>query len=102
MEIKRSLQVEKKLWANSDFVFRKIAGEYILVPTGKEVESFNGLVSINETGAFLWNLLKEPKTYGEIIDAFGKEYELTTEESEKDVSDFLEQAVKGRVILKCC
>ena len=88
--------------ANSNYILREIAGEYILVPTGKELENFNGLVTINETGAFLWKLLQDAKTLDEVIKCFGKEFELTVEESANDVCDFLDPAVTKHVILKCC
>ena len=88
--------------ANSNFILREIAGEYILVPTGKELENFNGLATINGTGAFLWKLLHEPKSIDEIIKCFAKEFDLTTEESANDICDFLDPAVTKHVILKCC
>lgn len=36
------------------FVLRKVAGENILVPVGNTALTFNGLVTLNESGAFLW------------------------------------------------
>ena len=90
-----------KYQANSNYILREIAGEFILVPTGKALENFNGLVTINETGALLWRFLEEAKTLEEIIDSFAKEFELTREESLNDVCDFLDPAVTRHVILKC-
>ena len=87
--------------ANPEYIMREIAGEYILVPTGAELENFNGLAAVNETGVFLWKLLNEKKTFSEIVECFQKEFELTREESWNDVSEFMDLAVKGRVILKC-
>lgn len=93
--------MEKKFFANPDFIFREIAGEFILVPVGKETQSFNGLASLNETAVFLWNMLGVGKTKEEIYECFAKEYELTSEESKKDVDEFLKEALKDHIILQC-
>ena len=31
-----------------EFVLREIAGDYVIIPTGKTVLSFNGLITVNE------------------------------------------------------
>lgn len=90
-----------KYQANPDYILREVAGESILVPTGKELINFNGLATMNETGVFLWRLLEEKRTIEEIIECFQKEFQLTREESWNDVSEFLDPAVTRHVILKC-
>ena len=35
-----------------NFVLREIAGEYIIIPTGKTALEFNGLITVNEIA---WN-----------------------------------------------
>lgn len=44
------------------FIFRKIAGDNVIVPIGQQIQKFNGLIKINDSAAFLWNLLKEEIT----------------------------------------
>lgn len=41
------------------FVLRKVAGENILVPVGNTALTFNGLVTLNESGAFLWKHMEK-------------------------------------------
>ena len=36
-----------------DFVVRTIAGQDVVVPIGENVAKFNGIISLNETAAFL-------------------------------------------------
>ena len=38
----------------SDFLLKKVADSYVVVPVGKATVSFNGMITLNETGAFLW------------------------------------------------
>lgn len=42
------------MYVSKDFIVREIAGDYIVVPTGEEALKFNGLITLNEVGAFLW------------------------------------------------
>lgn len=32
------------------FVLREIAGDYVIIPTGKTVLDFNGMITVNEVG----------------------------------------------------
>ena len=41
------------------FILRKVAGENILVPVGNTALTFNGLVTLNESGAFLWKHMEK-------------------------------------------
>ena len=92
--------METKFQANSNFILREIAGDYILVPTGDAIKSFNGLISLNETGAFLWNLLEQKRTLAELSEFMAKEYEMTAEECETDIREFLEPALEKQVVLR--
>ncbi|MCD7818438.1 MAG: PqqD family protein [Lachnospiraceae bacterium] len=84
---------EKKLYqANPEYIFREIAGESILVPTGKTALQFSGMGAMNRTAVFLWKLLKEEHTCADLSKKFAQEYDLTEEQSRQDVTDFLEAA----------
>lgn len=49
------------------FVLREIAGDYVIIHTGKTVLEFNGLATVNEVRVFLWNLLQNKITEEELI-----------------------------------
>lgn len=71
---------------------REIAGEYIIVPTGREAMKFKGLISLNEAGAFIWKALQEgAQTEESLLDAVCDEYEITREEAEQDIREFLQK-----------
>ncbi len=44
---------------DKEFVLREIAGDYIIIPTGKTVLEFNGLITVNEVGVSIWNMLQK-------------------------------------------
>ena len=39
---------------NPEYVLRNIAGEQVVVPTGKVSRYFNGLITMNEVAQFIW------------------------------------------------
>ncbi len=73
------------------FVLSEIGGSYIVVPTGCETVDLNGMITLNETGHFMWNLLLEDTTKEEIINAFLKEYDVDMETISNDVDEFIEK-----------
>ena len=44
---------------------------------------------LNEIGARIWRLVKEPKTFRELLDLLLDEYEVERKDCEKDVSSLL-------------
>ena len=41
------------------FILRKVGIQYVVAATGKASEGFNGMMRLNETGAFAFRLLQE-------------------------------------------
>ena len=49
------------------FVLREIAGDYVIIPTGKTVLDFNGMITVNEVGVSIWKMLQEETTFENIV-----------------------------------
>lgn len=81
-----------------EFILREIAGDYVIIPTGKTTLELNGLITVNELGAFLWEKLQQDITKEELVEAVLDEYEIDQETVEKDVEEFLEELVKNRIL----
>ena len=80
------------------FVLREIAGDYIIVPVGESAMEFNGMITLNEIGVFIWKLLQEEHSYDEILHTILNEYDSTEEQVRKDLDDFLEQMREANLI----
>lgn len=83
---------------DKEFILREIAGEYILVPVGDTALTFNGLITVNEVGAFLWEYLQEDTTKEQLINTVLDEYEVEREVVEKDVDEFLQELLDAQII----
>lgn len=83
---------------DKEFVLREIAGDYVIIPTGKTVLSFNGLLSVNEIGAFLWDLLQQEVTVDDLVEAVLKEYEIDEITARTDIQEFLDKLADGGIL----
>lgn len=59
----------------SGFLLRSIAGTQIVVPTGSRCREFNGMITLNDTAAFIWKKLEEGAAEDEIVSAILAVYE---------------------------
>lgn len=74
----------------NEFTLREIAGDYIVVPTGENYLDFGAVISLNESGAYLWKMLQESKTREELIVDLANEYGIDRATATEDVSDFID------------
>ena len=82
-----------------DFILRKVADSYVVVPVNNMSLDFNGIIDLNETGAFLFNLMQKGADREELISKMLEEYEVSEQKAEKDIDLFIEK-VKGADILE--
>ncbi len=81
------------------FVLRKVADNYLVVAVGGAVKDFNGIINLNETGAFLWEILAKGATEEETVKKLTEEYDVTEETAKADVAKFIEK-LKSANLLK--
>lgn len=74
-----------------EFLMRKVADSWIVVPIDKEAEKFNGMISLNESGAFLWSVLKEGASRERLVDALCAEYDVDRDLAGTDVDAFIDR-----------
>lgn len=76
---------------NEQFILRRAADLIVIVPTGKEAARFPGMISVNETGSFLWELLREEQTVETLAEALAGTFHAERTQAERDVRAFLEK-----------
>jgi len=82
-----------KIIKNPDLVLRTIAGESVLIPTGKLASVFNGMISLNGVAAFIWEKMEEISDREELVQMILDRYEIDEETARKDVHGFLDTAI---------
>lgn len=74
----------------NSFVLRNVAGINTVISADAS-SGFDGMITLNETGVFMWNVLKDGATIDELIDAVIKEYDIDKETATIDCTEFVEK-----------
>lgn len=71
------------------YVLRNIMGEYVLFPTGTEMQQFKGAILLNELSAFIWNKLQKTIEFEDLMSAILKEYDVEEEQLKYDLIEII-------------
>lgn len=81
-----------------DFVLRKVADSYVVVPVNKLTLDFNGIITLNETGAVLFEKMQKGTSREELIENLLAEYDVSREKAAADVDKFIQKAKDADVL----
>lgn len=74
-----------------EFILREIAGECILVPTGKTSQEFNGMITLSDTARFIWENIERADSFEDLVKMMLEEYEIDEETAKRDAYIFIDQ-----------
>ncbi len=74
-----------------DFQIVQMANDYMLVPTGDQIDSFNGTVILNEVSAFILNQLKEDLEKEDLVERLVMEFDVESATAREDVDVAVEK-----------
>lgn len=81
-----------------EFILREVADEYILIPTGKTTEEFNGIISLTETAAFIYNHIEEADSFEALVNMITSEYNVDKETAAKDAYVFINHMISTGLV----
>ena len=81
-----------------NYMLRKVADCYVVVPIGAAVAEFNGMINLNEVGAFLWRQLESDTTPEAVVAAVLEEYEVDEAVAKADVDKFVKELQEAGLI----
>lgn len=81
-----------------EFVLREIAGEAILVPTGKTSQEFNGMITLSATAQVIWENLEKVDSMEELVKLITDEFEVDEETAKQDTFQFVVELMKAGFI----
>ena len=73
----------------SGFLLREVAGSFVVVAIEDKAKEFNGLINLNETGAFIWKQLEKDTDENAVVAALLREYDVTEEVARQSVNEFV-------------
>ena len=72
------------------FMLRKFGGKWLAVTVDDAADEKNILITLNSTGAFVWELLREESEYSYILSRLVENFEVEESVAKKDLDNFLE------------
>ncbi len=82
------------------FQLRELLDETIAVPGGPAASRLSGLISLNETGVFLFRLLQTQQTRQSLEQALLANYDTTPAQAQADVEAFLKGLRQTGILLE--
>ena len=72
-----------------EFILREIVEDIVLVPINKSTSKFDGLITMNEIGKFIWENIESAKDEEELLQRILDEYEVERDVAKADLDEFL-------------
>lgn len=81
-------------------VLRQVAGQYVIVPTGKRVQEVSSVVYISSSAAYLWDYMREHEFEKEdLIKQIMEHYTgVTEEQAAADIEKFLKTLADNYIL----
>ena len=73
------------------FILKKVAGNNVVIGVGKTMQTFNGMINLSESAAFLFDKLNENTTAEALCDALCSEYDVAPDIALADINAFLDK-----------
>lgn len=81
-----------------DFILRKVADTYVVVPVNSLTLDFNGIINLNETGAFLFEHLQKGATKEKLLEKLLEEYDVSKQKASSDIEKFIEKVKEADIL----
>lgn len=89
----------KKLYQiNPNFLLRKIADEYAIIPVNEEAFAGNAIMTPNRTAAFLWQKFERPSTEEDVVLQALQQFDGSEEEIRAAVRRFIMDSLNEQVL----
>jgi hypothetical protein len=84
----------KEMKRKADFIMRTVGDENLLMPVGAQVMKLNGLITLNDTAAYLWDLLAEERSLDELTAAVDERFDVAAGAAHDDVLTFVAEITR--------
>ncbi len=75
--------------AKTDYILRKVGSQYVIVATGGSSRKFHGMIRLDDSAAFIFELLKSGAEQEELVAALMEKYVVDEAEANSDIKAFV-------------
>ncbi len=80
------------------YILRQFLDKWVAVDVHTQPDR-PGMITMNKTGAFLWQQLQQERSEEELVRLMLDEYDVTAERAAEDVAAFIEQLRKADLLV---
>lgn len=81
-----------------NYILRQVADSSVVVPVGAATIDFNGMINLNETGAFLFKILQNGASKEDMVKALLEEYRVDAVTAAQDAEHFINKLKDAGII----
>ena len=81
------------------YMLRSVAGQQVVLPVGQNMD-IDVMITLNDTGAFLWKCLETETTQAQLVDAVLAEYDISAEDADRYITAFVKN-LESHGFLEC-
>jgi hypothetical protein len=70
-------------------MLKEIAGNYVVVAVGSATKTLKGVITLNKTGAFLWELLEKGAEFDFLVSSLVSNFKVDKATATCDVEEFI-------------
>ncbi len=80
------------------FISHEVGGQEIAVAVGERSKTFTGMIQLNKTGGYLWELLETDQTEDSLTAALVEKYNISEDTARQDVKAFVNKLREGGIL----
>lgn len=84
---------------NEHFMLQSCADLTLLVPVGEAALQFPGMISLNETGVFLWEALSREQTVESLTALLTERFQVTSAQAQQDAAAFVDKLARAGALV---
>ncbi len=81
------------------FILRAMGDNHLVVPVGVMTVDFRCIITLNDTGAYLWQQLQQERSEEELVQLLLDEYDVSAERAQQDVTAFIDSLNKADLLV---
>jgi len=83
----------------SNYVLKTIGDNIVVVPIKSEALRFNGIITLNKTGKYLFETLQnEDLSKEELLKRVLEKYEVDSKRANTDIDDFIKECLRNDIL----
>ena len=94
----RKVELKEIYRKKEEIVYRKVAGEAILVPIKGKLADMQRIFALNPVGEFIWDEIDGSKTLQQISEDIRSRFDVTREDANADLEAFIAELLKEGLI----